>query len=161
MSSYDRVSPSGILRSVLKTATCAGDSSNQRFRCSGKGNGRGEPAKYSSSQIVVVRQSPCAMCSSGIAERRRTAHFTVAARWGNSTTNGPASHSTTVSAPTGEPYVVHSTCMRGSEGPRFQLKGSPRFPTGPSSADAPTVTAVDSRYDLTTGAGRPNLHRQG
>src|SRR5689334_2983940 len=98
----------GIFRSVLNTATWAGDSSNHRLRCSGNGNGRGEPAKYSSSHIAVVRQGPWAIWSSGIADRSRTAHLTVAARWGNSTTNGPASHSTTVSAPTGEPYVVHS-----------------------------------------------------
>src|SRR5690349_23271146 len=57
------------------------------------------------------------MCSSGTAARRRTAHLMVPAREGNSTTRGPASHSTIVNPPIGELYDVHSTRM-----------GAPIFP---------------------------------
>src|SRR5215210_6127891 len=112
------------------------------------------------------------MWSSGTAERRRTAHFTVVARWGNSTTSGPASHSTSVSAPTGELYVVHCTCMRisGARVPRSKVARGvhPANRIAPSTgcgsrlgSDATTRLSLDLIHDLLAVAGCPHLHRSG
>src|SRR6187200_2773885 len=80
------------------------------------------------------------MWSSGTAARSRTAHLTLSARVGNSTTSGPASHSTTVSGPIGELYDVHSTRIRAfSRGQTVRAKGtagSAREPLGPCASDS-------------------------
>src|SRR5580765_1475012 len=101
------------------------------------------------------------MCSSGMAERSRTAHFTEVARWGNSTTSGPASHSTRVRAPTGEPYVVHSTCMRspGTRAGRKVPRSPRRVHTTGAHSDAEAPLTLDLRDDIAASAGRPHLHR--
>src|SRR3954452_8100137 len=105
------------------------------------------------------------MWSSGTAARSRTAHFTVSARVGNSTTSGPASHSTTVSAPIGELYDVHSTRIRAvsrangeSEVKAKGIAGSAREPSGPLRVRQRTPIF---RHDLPPDIGGTHLHRPG
>src|SRR3954454_9721932 len=102
------------------------------------------------------------MWSSGTAARSRTAHFTVSARVGNSTTNGPASHSTTVSAPIGELYEVHSTRIRAfSRGQTVRAKGTAGGAREPSGSLRVRKRTSILQHDIAPDIGGTHLPRPG